>query len=347
VSSGLRLLAFEPLFVPGKRGRVGSQSVKHQRTEEARRVLGRIGRNVRGSPQVMVKVTSRAYSASKARAHADYIVRHGHLSAEDERGFELMDAKSVRESINSWRLAKDVMFLDRRADLPDHKRSRQRQTHHVVLGMPAGTDPLKLMEAARHFAQTEFSGHRYLLVLHEPTTDLPRRGKDGELHPPPDHPHVHVMVRSIGIEGRHLRVFKQDLRRWRESFAEQLRGVGIDANASKTDERGRVGKRARSDALRQRIGDSIKESPAADAARNAMRIERARHDYERVIDGYAWSPGDAAFVRALRQWVDQTFPRATAKTARSPSTPEISSPPIASPEASPSSTRLKDDERTR
>jgi hypothetical protein len=53
--------------------------------------------------------------------------------------------------------------------------------HNVILSMPKGTDPAKLLSAGREFAREQFAlKHRYALVLH---TD-------------PAHPHVHVVVKA-------------------------------------------------------------------------------------------------------------------------------------------------------
>jgi hypothetical protein len=49
---------------------------------------------------------------------------------------------------------------------------------------------------------------------------------------------VHLAVRAEGRDGRRLNPRKQDLRRWREVFAEKLRGWGIEAEASSRVKRG-------------------------------------------------------------------------------------------------------------
>ena len=49
---------------------------------------------------------------------------------------------------------------------------------------------------------------------------------------------VHLAVRVEGRDGRRLNPRKQDLRRWREVFAEKLRGWGIEAEASSQVTRG-------------------------------------------------------------------------------------------------------------
>jgi hypothetical protein len=65
------------------------------------------------------------------------------------------------------------------------------------------------------FAKAELANHRYVMVLHTHQAN----------------PHVQLAVRAEGRDGRRLNPRKQDLRRWREVFAEKLRGWGIEAEA--------------------------------------------------------------------------------------------------------------------
>src|SRR6476660_2360652 len=51
-------------------------------------------------------------------------------------------------------------------------------------------------------------------------------------------PHVHLSVRAESRHGRRLNPRKADLQRWRETFAEKLRGWGIDAEATRQATRG-------------------------------------------------------------------------------------------------------------
>jgi type IV secretory pathway VirD2 relaxase len=67
------------------------------------------------------------------------------------------------------------------------------------------------------FAREEFGlKHRYAMVLH---TDQA-------------HPHVHLVVKSIGHDGRRLNIRHSTLRIWRREFARQLRAQGVAANAT-------------------------------------------------------------------------------------------------------------------
>jgi hypothetical protein len=90
--------------------------------------------------------------------------------------------------------------------------------------MPRGTDALVVQRAAREFAQAEFADHKYVLVLHDHQAN----------------PHVHVSVRAESRHGKRLSPRKSDLHRWRETFAEKLRGWGIDAEATRQASRGNI-----------------------------------------------------------------------------------------------------------
>jgi hypothetical protein len=47
------------------------------------------------------------------------------------------------------------------------------------------------------------------------------------LHDHQASPHVHVSVRAEGLDGTRLNPRKADLHRWRDTFAEKLRGWGV------------------------------------------------------------------------------------------------------------------------
>jgi type IV secretory pathway VirD2 relaxase len=79
-----------------------------------------------------------------------------------------------------------------------------------------------LQSAVRAFAHAELPGHRYVVVLHTHQAN----------------PHVHLSVRAEGKDGQRLNPRKADLRRWRETFAEKLRELGIEAEASPQITRG-------------------------------------------------------------------------------------------------------------
>ncbi len=188
----------------------------------------RLQRLAKRTPEVMVKVTGRTRGASHLQAHLDYITRDGELEAEDSFGNRLATRTDVRDLATDW---SDAAVADRR------RRANTPFSHSIILSMPAGTDALKLRDAARSFAQRVFAEQfDYLFVLH---TDTPR-------------PHVHLTVRSLGLDGARLDPRRGDLVAWRQAFAEALRDRGVEAEATPRRARGVVRKSERSAVRRLR-----------------------------------------------------------------------------------------------
>jgi hypothetical protein len=105
----------------------------------------------------------------------------------------------------------------------DAEPGHRREAFNIMLSMPHGTDPLSVQRAAREFAQVELADHKYVMVLHDHQAN----------------PHVHISVRAESRHGKRLNPRKADLHRWRETFAEKLRGHGIEAEATRQATRGR------------------------------------------------------------------------------------------------------------
>jgi hypothetical protein len=167
---------------------------------------------VRNAPQVMVKVTGGGRGLAAIAAHLRYISKSGRLPFEDDRGEVRQGSEALRDLAEQWRCGG--------ARIPE--RSERREAFNIMLAMPAGTKPETVRNAAREFAQAELANHRYVMVLHTHQAN----------------PHIHLAVRAEGRDGRRLNPRKQDLRRWREVFAEKLRGRGIEAEASSKVVRG-------------------------------------------------------------------------------------------------------------
>ena len=167
---------------------------------------------VRHAPQVMVKVTGGGRGMGAIAAHLRYISKSGRLPFEDDRGVVRDGPEALRDVIDQWRCGG--------GRIPEH--SERREAFNIMLSMPAGTPPEIVRNAAREFAAAELANHRYVMVLHTHQAN----------------PHVHLAVRAEGRDGRRLNPRKEDLRRWREVFAEKLRGWGIEAEASSKLTRG-------------------------------------------------------------------------------------------------------------
>jgi hypothetical protein len=172
----------------------------------------RIEATVRRAPQVMVKVTGGGRGTAAIAAHFRYISKNGRLDIEDDREVTRNGKEAVRDLVDQWR------YGGSRIDDEGHRR----EAFNIMLSMPAGTNAELLNKAVREFAQVELAGHRYVMVLHEHQAN----------------PHVHLSVKAEGISGKRLNPRKADLQRWRETFAEKLRGWGIEAQATRQATRG-------------------------------------------------------------------------------------------------------------
>jgi len=100
--------------------------------------------------------------------------------------------------------------------------SPRREAFNIMLSMPQGTAPRIVQQAAREFAQVKLKDHAYVMVLHEHQAN----------------PHVHLSVKAESRFGARLNPRKADLHRWRETFAEKLRGWGVEAEATRQATRG-------------------------------------------------------------------------------------------------------------
>jgi len=174
----------------------------------------RFARVARRTPEVMVKITGRTRDGAHLKAHLDYISRNGALALEGPDGERLQGRGPVQDLARDW-AEEFVLEPGRRRDASI--------TLSIVLSMPAGTDPVRLHDAARAFA-TETFGERFPYVF--------------ALHDEGRHPHVHLTVRRLGQDGERLNPRKADLQAWRERFAHALRDRSIEAEATPRRTRG-------------------------------------------------------------------------------------------------------------
>ena len=167
---------------------------------------------VRRVPQVMVKVTGGGRGMAAIAAHFRYISKNCKLDIEDDRGVMRDGKEALHDLVAQWRHSGALI------DDAGHRR----EAFNIMLSMPQGTDPQIVQKAAREFAQAELAGHRFVMVLHQHQAN----------------PHVHLSVRAESMRGARLNPRKADLHRWRETFAEKLRGWGVEAEATRQATRG-------------------------------------------------------------------------------------------------------------
>lgn len=215
---------FYPISLKGKVPRQDRTSKKLGATAAKEisshaRIRAQIARTTRRSPEVMVKITNRLGAGkgmAAIRNHLAYISRNGKLALETDTGEHLTD----REAIDDYVL--ELKNQIRGKQIPEL--SHRREAFNIILSMPSGTPAELVRAAAKNFLEEEFSGiHRYCFTLHTDT----------------DKPHVHACVLAAPLyKQKRLNPRKADLQRWREGFAEQLREIGIDANATPWRARG-------------------------------------------------------------------------------------------------------------
>lgn len=204
------------LFYPSNRivkarplPRLGDASTHHRADAIRRRIEATV---VKRAPQVMVKVTGGGRGMLAIAAHFRYISKNGRLDMETDQGDILQGKSSVHELAEEWRYGGSLIGDE----------GFRREAFNIMLSMPRGTDPLIVQRAAREFAQAELSDHKYVMVLHDHQAN----------------PHVHISIRAVSRLGKRLNPRKSDLHRWRETFAEKLRGYGVEAEATRQATRG-------------------------------------------------------------------------------------------------------------
>jgi hypothetical protein len=250
-----------PLLDIFSAGRAGTQPRLHF----SRAQIEQIARTVRRTPEVMVKVTGGGGSSGAVSAHFSYISRHGELEIETDEG-ERIPKEDQKEFLEDWHL--ELTAGQYRAGRDGKQEARKvKLVHKIVLSMPAPTPPEKVLAAARNFAREKFAAqYRYALVLH---TDQA-------------HPHVHMVVKAEGDDGRRLHIDKETLREWREDFARMMREQGVAANATPQIARGRnkgstkdpiyrAQRRGASTALRDNVASVVEELKKTGTVRDPRR----------------------------------------------------------------------------
>lgn len=147
------------------------------------------------------------------------------------------------------------------------------------------------------------------------------------LHTDEPHPHVHMVVRALGHDGRRLNIRKDTLREWRREFARHLREQGVVANATeravrgvtqprKTDGIYRAGLRGLSSHWRQRAEAVVRElaSGQAKVESGRARLLETRRDIVRgwgEIADILVLQGEVKLAQAVRHFVRRLPPART------------------------------------
>jgi hypothetical protein len=229
----------------------------------------------------MVKVTGGGRSVRAVAAHLAYISHNGEVELESDRS-EYVPEDGQKELLKTWHLELSAGQY-RPKGTARCVASGIKLVHNVVLAMPAGTPPDKVLAAAKRFAREKFGAqHRYVMALHTHQ----------------QHPHVHLVVKAERENGRgRLHIDKAMLREWRRDFAQMMRKQGIDANATPRSVRGqtkratkdafyRTRQRGQSYALREKLDGVVRELSQAKTISDSARA-RLLKTREAVVAGWS------------------------------------------------------------
>jgi hypothetical protein len=262
----------------------------------------------------MVKMLNKGGTSLRAvRRHIQYLDRGGELSIDSDDGEPLKGKGAAAALLEDWDLDLDAKRPT--ADLKPWWGKGKRQpkvVQKILFSMPAGTPPKKVLVAVKNFAREEFGAkHRYAMVLH---TDEP-------------HPHVHIVVRAMGYDGRRLRIRKDTLREWRREFARHLREQGVAANATeravrgvteprKTDGVYRAGLRGLSTHWRQRAEAVVRELASGESKvePGRTRLLETRRDIVRgwgEIADILVRQGEVELAQSVRHFIRRLPPACT------------------------------------
>lgn len=275
--------------------------------------LAHICRTVRRVPEVVVKVSGGARSLKGVAQHFDYIGRDGRGEVQTDHGERLQGRGFERALVEDWDL-----------DLEAYRRHTERAiaggrkppklVHNIVFSMPKGTPPEKVLRAVKVFAREKFAlKYRHLMALHVDQ----------------GHPHVHMVVKAVSEQGARLYIRPHTLREWRQDFAQHLRDLGIEANATERAVRGetrttklvgiyRALLRGQSAHIRARA-----ETAARELAAGGLKPEPGQRvlfkTRRTVIDGWQGLAdvlergGNPQLARVVRRFVEEMPPPLTEK----------------------------------
>jgi len=279
----------------GRRGPMPSKGFTDAQIEQIRRTVRRV-------PEVMVKVTGGGRKIGAVAAHFAYVSHQGELDLETDEG-QRVSREGQKELLRGWHI--ELSSGQYRQPRSASAGARGiKLVHNITLSMPAPTPPKAVLSAAKAFAREKFGAkHRYAMALHTHQ----------------QHPHVHLVVKAEGHDGRRLHIDKAMLREWRRDFARMMREQGVAANATPRSMRGqtkrgtkdvfyRTRRHARSYALRERF-DAVKREliatrTIADPARaRLLETRKAVVDAWNTVASKLEAQGDVQLGDEVRYFV--------------------------------------------
>ena len=173
-----------------------------------------------GKTEVLLKIGGANISSQHhLQQAADYIARNGSLDVKNEQG-ATFSKDEYREEINRW--------VDEAPFVSDNAKSES-IARRIIISMPEGTDTKKFEEATTKWAESVLKNHDYLMAFHNHESD--ERSHQ---------PHVHILLRNVGKDGKRFHLNNAERNAVREHLAKCFRDVGIEVNATSRDVRGKT-----------------------------------------------------------------------------------------------------------
>lgn len=162
---------------------------------------GQRARAARCLPQAVFKISSWSRSGGAVMGRFQYITREGEVEAEGPTG-ERLETERLAHMVDVW---------------SEEARRGGRVAMSAVLSFPAAVDQEKATETARQFFREAFAdNHDYVFAAHSDTNNF----------------HVHVVVQAGGLDGKQLRIGREDIQDLRMLMAEKAAEQGIELDAS-------------------------------------------------------------------------------------------------------------------
>lgn len=153
------------------------------------------------------------------RRAVSYIARNGNITLEKADKSLLAGKADYDSELYKWKLSQTI---------PDQGGSLS-HARRLILSMPASTPEDKFKNACRKWANDTLSGYEFVLGFHTASTDQKT-----------NQPHCHIIVSTIGKDGKRMHIDNQTRDAMREHFVACLKDFGIEATATRRWSRGKV-----------------------------------------------------------------------------------------------------------
>jgi hypothetical protein len=181
------------------------------RSQAAPRRLEQI---VSRAPEAVIIMSGRPRDGPALGVHLHYIAKGGEVELHDQDGAGVGGKEALRELARDW-------AASARGSDPRHPHAAL--AFSMVFSAPQGVDPAAAAAASRAAAKELFAGRfDYVSAFHTDTL----------------HPHLHVTVRALGVDGVRINPPLSECMAWRAAYAKVLCDHGIEAVASRCSERG-------------------------------------------------------------------------------------------------------------